>query len=217
MWQRTSPHQPTSSAADRPVGALKLKDSKVIEFNGDEQHSGLGADWYRSSTNLMCRYIRFRHLILWYKTKSTDWARWLFVFVMQPLNISSISRIEDFLPTTTAYADPWRISFAVNWSCLNWASYLKHLREPTRRVHLRLSTWDLWRAVWIEVRAKLPLNASAHTLVHRRREARWRRSIKTARITESSSRKLLVTWHQSKGMERDTSVSQRRRRSCTNM
>ena len=35
----------TSSAAYRPVRALKLKDSKVLDFTGEEQHSGLGADW----------------------------------------------------------------------------------------------------------------------------------------------------------------------------
>ena len=34
-----------SSAAYLPVGAPRIKDFKVIEFNGEEQHPGLGADW----------------------------------------------------------------------------------------------------------------------------------------------------------------------------
>ena len=34
-----------SSAAHLPFGAPRRKDFKVIEFNGEEQHPGPGADW----------------------------------------------------------------------------------------------------------------------------------------------------------------------------
>ena len=54
--QTTSPA--ASSAAHLPFGAPRLKDFKVIEFNGEEQHPGLKAYWDSVKYDSTCRSPR---------------------------------------------------------------------------------------------------------------------------------------------------------------
>uniref|UniRef100_M4B757 Uncharacterized protein n=1 Tax=Hyaloperonospora arabidopsidis (strain Emoy2) TaxID=559515 RepID=M4B757_HYAAE len=57
----------TSSAAYRPVGALNLKDFKVIEFTGEEHHSGLGVDWnsFKYQFDVQIHTLEIFDLVVW--------------------------------------------------------------------------------------------------------------------------------------------------------
>ena len=50
-----------------PVGAPKLKDFKVIEFTGEEQHSGLGADWdsFKYQFDVQIQTLEIFDLVVW--------------------------------------------------------------------------------------------------------------------------------------------------------
>uniref|UniRef100_A0AAV1UTG2 Uncharacterized protein n=1 Tax=Peronospora matthiolae TaxID=2874970 RepID=A0AAV1UTG2_9STRA len=56
-----------SFAAYRPVGAPKLKDFKVIEITGEEQHSGLGADWdsFKYQFDVQIQTLETFDLVVW--------------------------------------------------------------------------------------------------------------------------------------------------------
>ena len=102
----------TSSAAYRPVGAPKWKNFKVIESTGEEQHLEIGANWDSFKKPVRCADTNawdLRSLILEYKLATERYA-----ITVQLLYISSTSRIEDLLPTTTMSAGPWRTVFAVS-------------------------------------------------------------------------------------------------------
>uniref|UniRef100_M4BEC2 Uncharacterized protein n=1 Tax=Hyaloperonospora arabidopsidis (strain Emoy2) TaxID=559515 RepID=M4BEC2_HYAAE len=61
-----------SSATYLPVGASRLKNFMVIEFNGEEQHPALGADWDSFKHRFDVQITTQRHLTWSDGVKSTD-------------------------------------------------------------------------------------------------------------------------------------------------